>query len=75
MYLQGQYMMCAINSTVGNMFRNKGTKPIEYPDKAFDIFEEPKRMSEKDKREETEKLFMQLKIMQSNFNANKGNGK
>lgn len=53
-HLQGQYFAEALLVTVGNMFRGKGKKPYEYPDKPFDLnfeFEKGLNMKNDEDRE------------------------
>jgi len=74
-HLQGQYFAAAISATVGNMFKKRGHKPNEYPEKPFEIKSEQnvqkentETLTDEDKERQTRALFMQLKIMGSNFN-------
>lgn len=34
-WLQGLYILKALDATVGNLFRKQGTEPAEYPDRPF----------------------------------------
>ncbi len=67
-HLQGQYFLEALYASVGNMFKPKSTKPHEYPKKPYER-QVSKELSEEEKREQTEKLFMSLRLMEVNFNA------
>lgn len=69
-YIQGIYVKDALLCTVGNMFKGKSDKPIEYPDEPYDFFrkkEEPHELTEEEKIEQTKALFMRLDVMKSNF--------
>lgn len=74
-YIQGIYFRDALASTVGNMFKKKGAKAIEYPSKPYDLNagaeeesgEQDGGMSEAEKRKKTEALFGMLRLMQANF--------
>lgn len=37
LHLEGIYFMQALSATVGNMFRNKGSKPYEYPSEPYTL--------------------------------------
>ena len=73
MWILGSYFRDALISTVGNMFKSKGSKTIEYPKTPYMQSEEFKRLNnnqeltEEEKIEQTKILFGQLQIMQSNF--------
>ena len=73
-HLEGVYTVKALEATVGNMFKKKGAKAIEYPAKPFDLegaSESPDGMTEEEKRRKTEMLFGKLRIMQANFELSK----
>jgi len=77
MWLQGAYFVSALNSSVGNMFKKKGAKAIEYEKEPFDIFAEKHlvitdEMTEDEKLNETNKLFNMLFDMQNQFEKSKG---
>lgn len=64
-WLQGQYIFEAINATVGNMMRDKGSAQAKYPDKPYE-FEPDKQMesdAEKEKREEQETVYAEAYMM------------
>ena len=79
-YIQGIYVRDALSSTVGNMFKKKGAKAIEYPSEPYDLYAKADKdtgetgggMTEEEKRRKTEALFGMLKIMQVNFELSKG---
>lgn len=76
-HLEGAYTKSALDATVGNLFKKKGAKAIEYPAKPFDIegeAETSEGMTEEEKRRKTEMLFGKLRIMQANFELSKHNG-
>ena len=57
-WLQGAYVLKALQATVGNMFLKKGSAPFEYPEQPF-TFEE---MQEEEAREKTEREQEQEKL-------------
>ena len=68
-YLNGIYVLKALNASVGNMFSKKGAKPIEYPDKPIDL--NPNRELTEEEKEEQRLAFLDnLKLMQANFERN-----
>lgn len=58
-YIAGRYNADALLCTVGNMFKKKGSTPIEYPDKPYGFFENSnhKELSEHEKMLEVEKFY------------------
>lgn len=58
-WLNGVYVYRALDSTVGNMFRKKGAKPSEYPQKPIEINAEEETEEEKKDREEKESVYAQ----------------
>lgn len=50
-WLQGLYIMNALDATVGNMFREKGSQRAEYPEEPFSV----RKKREKQERTEEEK--------------------
>ena len=53
MHLQGQYMVDALLSTVGNMFRSKGQKAFEYPKEPYPLdFDFEKDLDMKDAKQQ-----------------------
>ena len=73
-YIQGIYVRDALACTVGNMFKKKGAKAIEYPSEPYGMYKEQTEeqvesgeMTEAEKRKKTEALFMQLRLMQANY--------
>lgn len=80
-HLEGVYTKCALDATVGNMFKKKGAKAIEYPAKPFDFNDDSSEsspegtngMSEEEKKRKTQMLFASLRIMQANFELSKHN--
>lgn len=79
MYVQGRYFADALICTVGNMFRGKNTKPLEYPKEPYKLFNETIELTEEEKQKQRENLLLSLKVMQGNFNRThknkKGNAK
>ena len=62
-WLQGQYMAEAINATVGNMMREKGSQPAKYPTKPYDITARRETEKEKETREEQEAVYAKAYMM------------
>ena len=79
-HLEGIYTRSALESTVGNMFKKKGAKAIEYLAKPIDLSgssddeNSPDGLSEEEKKRRTELLFGKLRIMQANFELSKLQG-
>lgn len=71
MHLQGMYFLDALWVALGNMFSKKGAKPIEYPNKPYDIYGKDVELTETQKDLELQKLVSSLKIMEHNFNSSK----
>ena len=69
MYFQGIYFRDALLCTVGNMFNNG--KPLKYPDKPYEFFEEQKELTEEEKKKRTEMLFKSLEVSKVNDNLRK----
>ena len=82
MYLMGIYIISALDSTVCNSFlwRKKEEKAHKYMEKPI-MYEYANghknknegELSDEERKEQTEKLFMQLRIMGANFNINHKN--
>lgn len=72
-YIQGAYILEALNATVGNMFRNKGQKPNEYPDKPYSFNNEEYTEDELDRQRKA--FWESLKVAQANFELEKGSSK
>lgn len=66
----GIYEMDAISATVGNMFKGKGKKAIEYPDKPHD-FSGKKEIDEEEIIRKRNLLMTSLLIMKDNFDLEK----
>lgn len=63
-YRQGMYVRDALVCTVGNMFKGKGQKAFEYPQKPYGISGEPTEEELQAQR----KLFVEsLLVMKKNF--------
>lgn len=71
-WLQGMYMCEALTSTVGNMFKEKNSKPFEYPDKPLEFEDiQEHRLTEEEIELQRNLFWQQLHIMQSNFELSK----
>jgi len=61
MWMQGAYILEALNATVGNLFAKKGSKPHEYPRAPYPIteqeIEERKEQEERLKQERMKAAF------------------
>lgn len=62
-WLQGMYFAHAIAATIGNAFIEKGAKPVEYPDKPYELAGE----SEEQKRDREERELMQAELYMRQF--------
>ena len=62
-WLQGQYIFEAINSTVGNMMRDKSSAQAKYPVKPYDIAQKHETAEEKEAREEQEAVYAEAYMM------------
>lgn len=76
MYLQGIYVRDALLSTVGNMFKGKGTKDFEYPKEPYSLNSEEtdnsnKELTEEEKDLQVKMLFANLESMKRRFDARK----
>lgn len=65
-WLYGVYTTKALEATLGNVFKKKGAKPIEYPEKPIEFYksEEDKNKAERDKEQEKERLRLVAKLNQ-----------
>lgn len=81
-HLEGIYTKFALDATVGNLFKKKGAKAVEYPDKPIELFSATQTdedgnntgaLTEAEKKRRTEALFGQLRLMQANFELSKMN--
>lgn len=71
-YLSGIYVMDALSSTVGNMFKNKGAKPNQYPEKPYELGDKKEEeLSQDEIQRQTELLFARLNVMGKNFEMQK----
>ena len=70
MWVNGIYTMSALQASVGNMFKKKGTDPVKYIEEPLPIFEERKELTEEEKLSEEKKLLLMLESMQFAFESN-----
>lgn len=54
-WIQGLYFKAALDSTLGTMFRSRGSKAIPYVEKPFDIFPKTEREKEQEAIEQRRK--------------------
>ena len=72
-WLQGVYILGALNATVGNAFR-KGGYPAKYPDEPFSVTKKREKQ-EKDEAEKEREATWALAWMTNFVNAGKNWGK
>ncbi len=72
-WLQGIYTFQALNATVGNMMREKGTQPIKYPEKPFDL--EPPKVEPEDEVLFAKAYMENMVLMGKNWGKKGGSGK
>lgn len=74
-YINGAYVRDALMSTVGNMFKKKSAKPMEYPSKPYELGEPTHREFTEDEIEAGRLQFLaNLKMMQANFERSRKDG-
>lgn len=69
-HLQGAYVVDALMSTVGNVFKKKNAKPYKYPEKPYELGEK-KPLTEQEKKTQLDLFVAQLKAMKTNFDIQK----
>lgn len=62
-WLHGAYVYRALDATVGNMMRKKGSEPAKYPERPVDLGVVEETEAEKQQREEQETLYAQAYMM------------
>lgn len=62
-WLNGAYVYKALDATVGNAFRQKGSKQEEYPSKPYEFEVKEETEVEKEQREDAEVLYAQAYMM------------
>lgn len=62
-WLNGLYVLRALEATVGNVFRKEGTQPAEYPERPYSAKETAEEPTSEDE-EERERLMAELYLMQ-----------
>ena len=75
MHIQGMYFAEAINSTVGNMFKKKTSKPNKYPKNPYKLNEKEIEFTEDELQKQRELFVMKFEAMKINFNLSKNGGK
>ena len=63
-WLSGLYVDMALNNLAGNIFKEKGQKPLEYPNQPIDILKQNEKKITQDNVEEN---FRQLMINNTNW--------
>lgn len=75
-YMGGIYVRDALASTVGNMFKKKTQKPIEYPQEPYPVTQQQSEEQIERENEKKRQLFLaSLQAMQTNFELNHPNGR
>lgn len=70
-HLQGQYIVEALLSTVGNMFSGKSAKKFKYPDKPYELnTQRNKELTEEELQRQRELFVARLEAMKTNFELN-----
>ncbi len=76
MWLMGQYVMSALDSTVCNnsLWRGKNGKPSKYIEKPImqTVEQENKVLTEEEKKKQLEKFVLSMKLMEKNYKAEHG---
>lgn len=72
-YFQGIYTYEAVAKAVGNAFRGKGQKPVEYRDKPLlaEIEDKNRPLSEEELQRQRELFVASLNMMKTNFELSK----
>lgn len=72
-YFQGIYTYEAVAKAVGNAFRGKGQKPVEYRDKPLlaEIEDRNRPLSEEELQRQRELFVASLNMMKTNFELSK----
>jgi len=74
-WLNGLYVMNALNATVGNMFRKSGQAPAEYPKEPITMKEDQEKEREKTEKEKEREATWAFAWMNSFVEAGKKYGK
>ena len=74
-WLNGVYVLNALDATVGNMFRKQGQTPSEYPKEPYTISKRKADEKEKTEREKEQEATWALAWMSSFVQAGKNWGK
>ena len=73
-WLNGLYMMSAINATVCNMFRKSGTAPSEYPSEPYSMQKKREKEELEDQAKKDQEATFALAWMSSFVQAGKNWG-
>ena len=74
-WLNGLYVLNALNATVGNMFRKPGQAPAEYPKEPFTVQEDRRKEEERTEKQKEREATWALAWMNSFVEAGKNFGK
>ena len=74
-WLNGLYVLNALNATVGNMFWQKGQQPAEYPKEPFMMTRERELKEEKKQKDAEKEALWAMAWMSSFVQAGKNWGK
>mgnify|MGYP006988901208 CR=1 FL=1 len=67
LWLQGLYIYNAVGVNLGNVFRKKGQKALNYLEGPLDIFEKTEEEKQAIRKKEQEKITAYLKSLQQNW--------
>lgn len=74
-WLNGLYMLRALDATVGNAFRQRGQQQVTYPDEPLSLTEKREKDEARKARNEEQKATLALAWMSSFVQAGKNWGK
>lgn len=74
-WLNGQYIVSALNATVGNMFRKTGQAPAEYPKEPVSLSQKRAREQERSEKSKEQEATWAKAWMSSFVQAGKNFGK
>lgn len=67
-HLMGRYTVDALSCVIGNMFRKKGSKPIEYPEKPYE-FNASHELTEEEIQQQRQLLMSSLMVLKANYDS------
>lgn len=69
MWMQGLYICSALECTVGNLFKKKGSSPIEYMKEPLQIFPKTEKQIKAETEKERAKAIESFKKLQKNVQS------